>query len=73
MYITGRALVILGGPRKLLQTIYIDEVEALDTVAVDEATGQIAVSSESSIYVYQPFNLANSLKVRLLFDLLEEG
>ncbi|KAI5302164.1 regulator of (H+)-ATPase in vacuolar membrane, partial [Ascosphaera pollenicola] len=64
VYITGRALVILGGPRKLLQTIYVDEVDALDAVAVDEATGQIAVSSKSSIFVYQPFNIANSLKVR---------
>ncbi|KAI5290632.1 regulator of (H+)-ATPase in vacuolar membrane [Ascosphaera aggregata] len=70
VYITGRALVILASPRRLLQTIYVDEVDALDTVALDEYTGQIAVTSESCIFVYQPFNIGNSLKVG---NLLSKG
>ncbi|KAI5293724.1 regulator of (H+)-ATPase in vacuolar membrane [Ascosphaera atra] len=62
-YIAGRALVILQGPQKLLQTIYVDEVETLETIALDEASGRIAVSSGADIWVYQPFQVGDTTKV----------
>ena len=61
---SGNALVILGGPYHLIQTIYLDDVQSLDGVEIDESTGKIAVSSGSSIYVYQPYGKSEgALKV----------
>lgn len=54
-YISGNGLVVLEGANKLLQTIYEDEVEDLDAVALDEASGKIATCSGSTIYVYRPY------------------
>lgn len=54
MYISGNALVILGGPHDLIQTIYHDEGLVLDAVAVDEATGKMATSSSEDVYIYKP-------------------
>ena len=63
MYITGNAIAILDGPNLLLQTIYHDDAETLDAVAVDEETGKIAVATRSRVYVYQPFGeVAAALK-----------
>ncbi|KAI5294438.1 regulator of (H+)-ATPase in vacuolar membrane [Ascosphaera acerosa] len=57
-YISGRALVVLSGPRELLQTIYIDQTDAtLQVLAVNEATGQIAVGASATVYVYSPASL----------------
>ncbi|KAF4987919.1 hypothetical protein F66182_16722, partial [Fusarium sp. NRRL 66182] len=41
-YISGHALVILTGAQTLLQTIYVDDSESLETIAIDESSGQIA-------------------------------
>ena len=54
-YISGNALVILGGPHDLLQTIYLDESTLLDAVAVDEKTGKIATCSAGDVTVYKPY------------------
>ena len=55
MYISGSALVILGGPHELIQTIYHDEHSELDAVAVDEATGKIAICSSKEVTIYKPY------------------
>ncbi|EDN09524.1 conserved hypothetical protein [Histoplasma mississippiense (nom. inval.)] len=53
-YITGHALVILSGPHKLLQTIYLDDAEPSDSVLIDEASGRIAVAGGPDISVFKP-------------------
>ena len=55
VYISGSALVILGGPHELLQTIYHDEHSELDAVAIDEATGKIATCSFNEVTIYKPY------------------
>lgn len=65
-YISGQALVILGGPQKLLQTIYVDETETLEAVAIDETAGRIAVCGGPSVFVYHPYGIKDeTLKVRI--------
>ncbi|KAL4879357.1 RAVE protein 1 C terminal-domain-containing protein [Aspergillus karnatakaensis] len=59
VYISGQALVILGGPHKLLQTIYIDDTSALEAVAIEETTGKIAVCGGPHAFVYQPYGVPN--------------
>lgn len=64
MYISGQALVILGGPHKLLQTIYVDDTQALEAVAINEASGKIAVCGGPYVFVYQPYGILDeTLKV----------
>ncbi|KAK4101351.1 hypothetical protein N658DRAFT_471083 [Parathielavia hyrcaniae] len=53
-YITGNALAILGDPDKLLQTVYDDDPEPLQAVALDEASGRIAVGTRHVVRVYRP-------------------
>lgn len=66
MYISGNALVVLGGPHKLLQTIYVDDTDALEAVTVDEASGKIAVCGGPDVFIYQPYGIQHeTLKVRL--------
>lgn len=55
VYISGSALVILGGPHQLLQTIYNEEHSDLDAVAIDEASGKIATCSGDEVTVYKPY------------------
>ena len=55
MYISGNALTILSGPRKLLQTIYLEESNPLDAVTFDKDTGNIATCSGSTVYLYRPY------------------
>ena len=55
VYISGSALVILGGPHQLLQTIYHDEHANLDGVVIDEETGKIATCSGNEVTVYKPY------------------
>lgn len=63
-YISGHALVILTGAQTLLQTIYVDDSESLETIAIDESSGQIAVSSGPDVYIYRPNGFkGESLKV----------
>lgn len=65
-YISGHALVILGGPQTLLQTIYVDDTEKLEAVAFDETSGKIAVCGGPDIFVYQPYGIqGETLKVRI--------
>lgn len=54
-YISGNALIILGGPHNLIQTIYHDDSIGFDAVAVDKLSGNIAISNEEEIYVYRPY------------------
>lgn len=54
-YISGSALVILSSPHDLLQTIYLDEDQELEAVAVDEATGKIATCTLREVTIYKPY------------------
>lgn len=64
MYISGQALVILGGPHNLLQTIYVDDTQALEAVAIDGASGRIAVCGGPYAFVYEPYGTyGETLKV----------
>ena len=64
VYISGNALVILGGPNDLIQTIYLDDCEALEGVTIDEKFGKIAVCSLEEVYIYKPYGREEgSLKV----------
>ncbi|QSS60116.1 WD domain-containing protein [Histoplasma capsulatum] len=70
-YITGHALVILSGPHKLLQTIYLDDAEPSDSVLIDEASGRIAVAGGPDISVFKPCCVGdNTWKVRAFSSLL---
>ena len=55
MYISGYALVILGGPHDLIQTIYHDDYSTFDAVTIDDSTGKIAVCTTQQIYIYRPY------------------
>ena len=55
LYISGSALIILGGPHELLQTIYLEEHSDLDAVAIDEATGKIATCSSDEVTICKPY------------------
>ncbi|KAL8736926.1 MAG: hypothetical protein Q9181_002191 [Wetmoreana brouardii] len=55
VYISGNGIMILSGPRDLLQTIYLEESSALIAVTVNEATGKIATASTKEIYLYGPY------------------
>ncbi|PLB35074.1 WD repeat protein [Aspergillus candidus] len=69
-YISGNALVILGGPHKLLQTIYIDDTDALEAVTIDESSGKIATCGGSDAFVYQPYGIkGETLKWSLAYTL----
>jgi len=63
-YITGNAFSILGEPDTLIQTIYDDDEDPLQSIAFDEATGKIAVCTHRSVRIYKPFGWEeNALKV----------
>ncbi|KAL9106898.1 MAG: hypothetical protein Q9227_008146 [Pyrenula ochraceoflavens] len=53
-YISGNALVILGGAQELLQTIYTSDLPILEAVTIDEPSGRIAVCGRSRIVIYDP-------------------
>lgn len=56
--------MILGGPHSLIQTIYDDQFLSLDAVAIDEATGKIAVCSSKYVHIYKPYGKSEgALKV----------
>lgn len=54
-YISGKALIILGGPDDLIQTIYHDDSVGFDAVSVDKLSGKIAICNEDEIYIYRPY------------------
>ena len=63
-------MVILGGPQQLLQTIYVDDTESLEAVAIDEASGKIAVCGGPDVFVYQPYGIQyGTLKVRRVVEM----
>ena len=47
--------MILSGPHSLIQTIYDDQLLALEAVVIDEATGKIAVCSSEEVHIYKPY------------------
>ncbi|KAL2410541.1 Regulator of V-ATPase in vacuolar membrane protein 1 [Exophiala dermatitidis] len=53
-YISGNAAVILSGPQTILQTIYVDTVDELIAVTLEETTGRIALCDDRHVYVYRP-------------------
>ena len=64
-YISGNALVILSGPHSLIQTIYNDQLLALEAVVIDEATGKIAICSLEEVHIFKPYGKKEgALKVR---------
>ncbi len=64
-YISGNALVILSGPHTLIQTLYNDQLLALEAVVIDEATGKIAICSLEEVYIFKPYGKKEgALKVR---------
>lgn len=55
MYISGNAIAILSDHQSLLQTIYDDDDQPLESVALDEVTGKIAVCTHTTVRIYKPF------------------
>ena len=69
LYIAGNALVISDQPHHLVQTIYHDNEGLLDAVAIDKATGKIAILGSSNVYIYKPYGVEDaSLKWSLQFS-----
>ncbi|KAH6713657.1 WD repeat protein-like protein [Leptodontidium sp. MPI-SDFR-AT-0119] len=54
-YITGNAFVVLTRPDSILQTIYDDDEDQLQAIAIDEASGKIATCAGPNIRVYKPY------------------
>ncbi|KAJ0125021.1 hypothetical protein J7T55_006365 [Diaporthe amygdali] len=54
-YISGNAIAILSDHETLLQTIYDDDETHLESVALDEASGKIAVCTDRTVRIYRPF------------------
>jgi hypothetical protein len=64
-YVSGNAVVILKGPQDIVQTIYIDDVESLEAITIEETSGTIAVCGGKNVYIYKPFGReVDVLKVR---------
>ncbi|KZF25219.1 WD repeat protein-like protein [Xylona heveae TC161] len=55
-FVSGSSLVIFNGTGEILQTIYHDANCLLDAVALDEATGAIAVSAGRRVQIYSPID-----------------
>ena len=53
-YISGNTVIILKGPQEILQTIYVDDVDELEAVNIEESSGTIAVCSQEQVYIYGP-------------------
>ncbi|TPX19515.1 regulator of (H+)-ATPase in vacuolar membrane [Coccidioides immitis] len=56
-YVSGCALVILEGPHRILQTIYLDDADSLEAVVVEESSGKIAVCSWQNVFIYEPYRV----------------
>ncbi|OAQ88179.1 WD repeat protein [Purpureocillium lilacinum] len=66
-YISGSAFTILDGSRAILQTIYDDDDEhELQAIAIDEVSGNIAVSTAKQVRVYKPLKLARDDSPKVL-------
>ncbi|KAF4333564.1 RAV1 [Fusarium beomiforme] len=55
VYITGSAFAILEGSHGILQTIYDEGEQPLESIAFDEVTGKIATCTLVEARVYKPF------------------
>ncbi|KAM0475522.1 hypothetical protein ACHAPX_006843 [Trichoderma viride] len=53
-YITGNAFTVLDGLQTIIQTIYDENDEPLQAIAIDELTGKIATSTAAQVRVYKP-------------------
>ena len=53
-YVSGNAVILLDGPQSLLQTIYVDDVDSLQSVVVEESSGKVAVSGRGRLLIYIP-------------------
>ncbi|PBP17901.1 WD repeat domain-containing protein [Diplocarpon rosae] len=63
-YITGNAFVVLTGPDSIIQTIYDDDDNHLESIAIDESSGKIATCAGLNVRVYKPYGQEESaLKV----------
>lgn len=68
-YVSGNAIIILKGPQEILQTIYVDDVDELEAVTIEESSGRIAVCSQQQVYIYSPIGRDEGvLKVRNVCD-----
>ena len=64
VYITGNGFAILTDPTTLVQTIYDDDEQPLDSIAFDEVSGKIATCAGDAVRVYKPFGQGDdALKV----------
>jgi hypothetical protein len=77
-YIAGNALAILGEPDRLLQTVYDDDPAPLQAVALDEASGKIAVCTRRAVRVYRPLGVGREVDalqwaLQTSFAVQEEG
>ncbi|KAI1629251.1 glycylpeptide N-tetradecanoyltransferase [Exophiala viscosa] len=53
-YISGNAAVLLSGPQTIIQTIYVDTVDTLTAITIEETTGRIALCDADHVYIYRP-------------------
>lgn len=57
--------MILSSPHSLIQTIYDDQLPALEAVVIDEATGKIAICSSERVHIFKPYGeKEDALKVK---------
>jgi WD40 repeat protein len=75
VYVSGNALVILGGVDVLLQTIYNDECEDLYAVALDETSGKLATCHENRVNIYKPYGKVHDVRwsLQCTFDTPKDG
>ncbi|CAL3962404.1 unnamed protein product [Diplocarpon coronariae] len=70
-YITGNAVVVLTGPDSIIQTIYDDDGDQLESITIDELSGKIATCAGPNIRVYKPYGQGeNALKWSLQHNLV---
>ncbi|KAM0245861.1 hypothetical protein ACHAQJ_010433 [Trichoderma viride] len=76
-YITGNAFTILDGLQTIIQTIYDENDEPLQAIAIDELTGKIATSTATQVRIYKPLGglQEDALKwaLQLTFDISRDG
>ncbi|KAL7959039.1 RAVE protein 1 C terminal domain-containing protein [Trichoderma compactum] len=76
-YITGNAFTILDGLQTIIQTIYDDNGEPLQAIAIDELTGKIATSTATQVRIYKPLGglQEDALKwaLQVTFDVPQDG
>ncbi|CAN8103308.1 unnamed protein product [Discula destructiva] len=53
-YISGNAIAILSDHDTLLQTIYDEDDQALEAIALNEVSGKIAVCTHNTVRIYRP-------------------